>query len=160
MEVVKVAVNTCYGGFRLSQEALDLYAKKAGLNTPVEGDKRLKLRCKLRDQRDDPILIEVIEELGTEKASDKRVSHIVVMNAVKDDWAVQDFDDGIEEVTLGFKDQLTLAKVKKVLDDDSTPCVTIVNELNSMFQRQEERYKKFNTLENKKYGPGVFRDDL
>lgn len=74
MTTVKIAYNACFGGFGLSNEAIELYLKKKGY-------KYTKLKPKYswgscfdvtdpadfcdRDiERHDPILIDVIEELG------------------------------------------------------------------------------------------------
>ena len=80
LSYMKIVINKCYGGFRLSKEAVLLYCKKKGPNIIVEQDKGLKINHyylnEKKDgnyfsegdiQRNDPALIEVVEELG-EKA--------------------------------------------------------------------------------------------
>ena len=74
--MTKIVINTCFGGFGLSEEAIALYFKKAGLVRHVEpsafgnrynyikrGEK--KTFWPVSDlKRDDPILVEIIEILG------------------------------------------------------------------------------------------------
>lgn len=93
--MTKIVYNACYGGFGLSHEAVMRYAKLKGLTlypkkqfsfysyytVPVEEYKKVAEHCdktkiytELSDlyfspcdiQRDDPILVQVVEELGTE----------------------------------------------------------------------------------------------
>jgi len=56
----KIVINRCYGGFSLSEEANELYSKYSGKDRKDFYDRYL--------ERDDPILIRVVEELG-EKAN-------------------------------------------------------------------------------------------
>ena len=64
MATVRVVYNKCYGGFSLSKEGLDLYNQKLiNSNLPTTTHWRPK-------NRHDPLLIEVIEELG-DKANGK-----------------------------------------------------------------------------------------
>ena len=55
---MKIVINTCFGGFSLSDEAENLYSKLTS---------RDKKSFYSRDiERDDPKLIQVVEELGKE----------------------------------------------------------------------------------------------
>lgn len=75
--MVKVAINTCYGGFSLSEEAQRLYGGDA-------------------DCRSDPALIRVVEELGDRAAGD--YSRLKIVDVPDDvDWVIQEYD-GIEWV--------------------------------------------------------------
>jgi hypothetical protein len=56
---MKVVINRCYGGFSLSNEALKLYEDLSG-KKDVYG---------LDIERNDPILIDIIETLGIEKSN-------------------------------------------------------------------------------------------
>lgn len=53
---MKVVINVCFGGFGLSEEAHDMYIVESGKNEITN--------------RSDPILIDIVERLGT-KANDK-----------------------------------------------------------------------------------------
>lgn len=55
--MIKVVYNSCYGGFGLSDKALDLYNKKSGKTLSYSGE---------ITSRHDPHLVEVVEELGEE----------------------------------------------------------------------------------------------
>jgi hypothetical protein len=74
--MIKVVVNSCYGGFSLSDEGKELYLNKKGLKFTkkkgehfsfmgyeytVEGQEHWYER---EIARDDPVLVEVVEELG------------------------------------------------------------------------------------------------
>lgn len=55
---MKVVINSCHGGFELSDKAVALLAKKCGCS--VENI------CKYDFDRADPVLVKVVEELGAE----------------------------------------------------------------------------------------------
>jgi len=87
-EMTKIVINKCYGGFDLSEEALRLYAQKKGLPFYVRQDPKFKSfkmyftadpsgMTKIDNdfyhkyylygpyiERTDPVLVEVVEELG------------------------------------------------------------------------------------------------
>ena len=101
---MKIVINKCYGGFGLSEEAVLLYAKKKGLNLVVQRYKDLKLNHyylnEKKDgnyfsegdiQRNDPTLIEVVEELG-EKA-DGTYSELKIVEIPDDvEWIIEEYD--------------------------------------------------------------------
>lgn len=125
---MKIILNKCYGGFSLSKEAYELYAKKKGLTlypyydssednfttfkkgnssfltyyfiedfgdevfkNTIDWSKNLYLDY---EYRNDPTLIEVVEELG-EKANG-RFSNLVVVDIPDNmDYVIDDYD-GIE----------------------------------------------------------------
>jgi hypothetical protein len=75
--MTKIVYNACYGGFGLSDKAIQRYSDLAGLGLIYKGEK-LNERWELPDgkywwssdlSRTDPILIQVIEELGKEADS-------------------------------------------------------------------------------------------
>lgn len=86
----RIAINRCYGGFCLSNKAKDLYKAKSGVDMDNE----------VYDwdiERDDPDLIEVIEELGEEAEGDSTKLKIVeIPDGVK--WVIEDYD-GIEWIS-------------------------------------------------------------
>jgi hypothetical protein len=73
---MKVVINKCYGGFGLSKEALELYSVyKYGENHVVDQGRYcqyIEINGEIIDdiQRDDPILIRVVEELGYQANGD------------------------------------------------------------------------------------------
>jgi hypothetical protein len=72
--MTKIAYNACFGGFSLSKKAILHYAQLKGLNITVEYEGLFGPHYKLDDKyfshrdipRTDPLLIQVIEELGEE----------------------------------------------------------------------------------------------
>lgn len=85
---MKVAINRCFGGFGLSEEAY----KYLGLKWDGFG-----YAYRDYEMRTDPALIECIEKLGSEKASGL-LSHVEVVEIPDDvDWYIDDYD-GMETV--------------------------------------------------------------
>jgi len=112
----KVVVNACYGGFSLSDEAVIRYAEIKGMNlikitsTYGEGENSYTSEHFAIDgiddgdhyfyhgdiDRDDPILVQVVEELGRKADGDFASLRIAdVPNDVK--WYIDEYD-GIETV--------------------------------------------------------------
>jgi len=86
---MKVVINSCFGGFRLSQKALLLFKQ-------YKADRGLVWSYNF--ERNDPILIEVVEELGIKEASDALFSSLRIIEIPDDiEWLVEDFD-GLEHV--------------------------------------------------------------
>ena len=86
----RIAINRCFGGFGLSKKANELYKAMSGMDKDdVFYDKDV--------ERDDPILIKVIDELGEEANGDCAVLHIV---SIPDDvkWEIEEYD-GVEWVS-------------------------------------------------------------
>lgn len=85
----RIVINKCYGGFGLSDEAMDLYKAKSGV---TKGFRIYDWHIK----RDDPNLVEVIEELG-EKANGVCADLKIV--EIPDDvkWVIDEYD-GLEQV--------------------------------------------------------------
>lgn len=84
----KVILNKSYGGFDISDKAVALYAKRKGLDFDY---------CNLRldsSYREDPTLIEIVEELGP-KASGKYGNLKVVEIPADMEYVVDDYD-GLE----------------------------------------------------------------
>ena len=88
----KVALNTCSGGFKLSEKAVQLYAKLTKTTTE-EGMERIRNQL----PRDDKLLIAVVEKLGS--AASGFCSHIKVaeMPAYVQNWTIKS-DEGMEWV--------------------------------------------------------------
>jgi len=105
--MTKVVINTCYGGFALSEKAM-LRLRELGLPEAQHGkfigetyhnsEETIGTFCGfLHDtERNDPLLVQVVEELGDE--ANGKFSKLKVVE-VDDDvkWEIDDYD-GNEEV--------------------------------------------------------------
>jgi hypothetical protein len=75
-----VVINTCYGGFGLSDEALALYKKYSGINV---GHYDIA--------RDDPILVKVVRELDTDaNGGHAKLKIVEIPGDVV--WQVEEYD--------------------------------------------------------------------
>jgi hypothetical protein len=74
---MKIVINTCFGGFSLSQEAINRYRKEKGATVKIS--------------RDDEVLVKIVEELGT-KANGfySELKIVEIPDDVK--WCIEDFD--------------------------------------------------------------------
>ena len=107
--MTKVVISTCYGGFGLSHDAEVLYLTGKGIPYTVSestwsgsSDKR---QCNVSKEdnggeyycdgdipRDDPLLVRIVESLGTEKAS-SWASKLEVIEIPDDvEWTIQEYD--------------------------------------------------------------------
>lgn len=117
---MKVAINKCYGGFGLSSKAVLRYAKLKDMSLyhdrdslcdhyytiPVAEYKRLEAEARASKQyakmngayfserniaRDDPVLIQVIEELG-DKANGAHAEISIVEVPDNVNWQIEEYD--------------------------------------------------------------------
>jgi hypothetical protein len=78
---MKIVINACYGGFGLSKEALALFNERSG--TVVAYEDKIK--------RDDPILVEIVEQLG--EAADGGFAELKVVEIPDDvQWQIQEYN--------------------------------------------------------------------
>jgi hypothetical protein len=78
---MKIVINTCYGGFGLSKEALALYNERAG--TVITHDHDI--------ERNNPILVEIVEQLG--EAADGNYAKLKVIEIPDDvQWHIDEYD--------------------------------------------------------------------
>jgi len=103
----KIVINTCYGGFSLSDQAIHEVARRKGLelttydigeNIPVYMYED-QYGCGFEDfdlERNDPALVAAVEELGTQANG---VCAILKVVEIPDDvdWYIEEYD-GIEWV--------------------------------------------------------------
>ena len=86
---MQIVINSCYGGFGLSNKALELY------NTLANTD----IQCCFELERNDPILVHVVETLGDE--ANGRFAKLRVVEIPDDvNWEISEYDgyESIEEV--------------------------------------------------------------
>lgn len=84
----KIVINTCYGGFGLSDEAESAYKELAGVSDPDWWYRDV--------DRDDPYLVQVIEQLG-ERANGSFAELKVVEIPADVLWEIGEYD-GVEWV--------------------------------------------------------------
>ena len=71
----KVLINRCYGGYGVSNEAIELWLKKKGMDYTTEVSQYGDVIYKVDDNiiwtmnREDSTLIEIFEEIGSERTS-------------------------------------------------------------------------------------------
>lgn len=87
---MKVVINVCFGGFGLSNQAVDLLCERG-----VDKDQLYNLLYEHKG-RTDPKLIKVIEELGTEaNGVHAELKVVEIPNNVK--WHIHEYD-GMEHI--------------------------------------------------------------
>ena len=86
---MKIVVNTCYGGFGLSEEAEVEFRQKSGLSEDF-------WLGRLDDYRNDPILVAMVEADAEGVSGDH--AELGIIEIPDDvDWVIEDYD-GIEWV--------------------------------------------------------------
>lgn len=91
---MKIAINTCYGGFSVSEEALKLYCEYT--NTKYNPEELNEYEFNDANHRTDSILIQVIEELG-ERANGRFANIKIIEIPDEINYIIQDYD-GVEWV--------------------------------------------------------------
>jgi hypothetical protein len=87
--IQRIVINTVHGGFGLSEQALQLFAQRTGI-----ANKEL---WEHRDiDRDDPVLVAVVRELGVD--ADTRYAKLKIVEVPYGvDWTIEEYD-GVEWV--------------------------------------------------------------
>jgi hypothetical protein len=81
--VCYVVINTCYGGFGLSQTAMDEYVKLAGITERDFHDRDIP--------RDDPYLVKVVKDLGSK--ANGSYSNLKIVEIPGDvSWHIGEYD--------------------------------------------------------------------
>jgi len=91
----KVVYNACYGGFGLSEEAKKLGEQLSG--DPKWGNDIWNM------ERTDPILVQVVEQLGSEKASGIYAKLTIEHLKNGQLYRITEYD-GMESVDTGYND--------------------------------------------------------
>ena len=105
----KIVINTCYGGFGLSDKAIHRFAELSGINLYKKGDgyfSNYYTDPEFSDdsyfsssdiERNSTILIQVIEELKDE--ANDRCANLKIVEIPDDvDWTIEEYD-GLEWVS-------------------------------------------------------------
>ena len=86
---MKVVINSCYGGFGLSNKALDMYEQLSNKSEVYANEL----------DRTDPILIQVVETLGAE--ANGRFAKLRIIEIPDDiEWEITEYDGNelVEEI--------------------------------------------------------------
>jgi hypothetical protein len=79
----RVVINICHGGFSLSDQAIEKYRELTGITDEKFWDRDVS--------RDDPYLIQIINEMG-EKANGSYAELKIVEIPADVDWIVEEYD--------------------------------------------------------------------
>jgi hypothetical protein len=106
---MKVLINAEFGGFGLSQEAIDMFNERS--------EKKVKYSFELTDKhRSDPILISIVEELG-ERANDGYSELEIATIPDGYDYAISDYD-GLESIHLEVREDHLRKLIQLGNEDD------------------------------------------
>jgi len=107
---MKVVINSDFGGFGLSDEAIREYGKRKGLNLVEDGPDKHGFTYfyigQVSDnnyffendiERNDPVLVEIVEFLTPQKAGSRFASLKVVEIPDDVEWEVKEYD-GVEHI--------------------------------------------------------------
>lgn len=96
MGMTKIVVNKCFGGFGLSVEAIKRLQELRGKSYNEEYNK-ISVKDDFRGkERTDPLLIQVVEELG-DKASSRYANLKIIEIPDGIDWEIDEYD-GLETI--------------------------------------------------------------
>ncbi len=147
MELRKVLINRCYGGFEFSKTFLETYREKAkerGVE-PVLKEGHYYFPVKVRS---DPLIIEVFEELGSKKSSGgfaKLDTKEVLASEL--DYVEIEEEDGYEHLRVNvgniYRDMLF-----KFLEKHKDDTMVDITDLRKKVSDREAEIKAFLTYEN------------
>lgn len=128
---MKVVINTCFGGFSLSEKALKLYCESGG-------DEKEILCAGRNINRHDHLLINVVEKLGSEAAG--RCAQLEIIN-IPDKYStcyrINEYD-GLEDVAYDFQkliaEKLSSYNIKSL---GLGECHDLLQELSDLVQNDE-----------------------
>lgn len=82
----RIVINTCFGGFSLAEDAFNLYKAYAGIS---DDDKHF---YDGKIERNDPILLQVIDQLGIEACTGTYAALRVIEIPDGVDWEIEEYD--------------------------------------------------------------------
>ena len=85
---MKIVINRCFGGFGISTRASEIYCAAKNISTKDFNDHDIP--------RNDPVLVNIVETLGSE--ADGKFSELKIVDIPDDvDWIIEEYD-GMEYV--------------------------------------------------------------
>ena len=94
---MKVVYNACYGGFGLSKEAVQYMADKGSESAAEALQKEGRWGIYYHPERDDALLVEAVETLGSDIASGRHASLQIAHVPDGAEWEIDEYD-GFESV--------------------------------------------------------------
>ena len=91
-DMVRIVYNTCYGGYILSDKAIKRYWEIKGEPNPEDWLKRKVF------ERHDPILLQVIDEIGLAEAAGSRYAELAIVELPRGTKYYINEYDGLENV--------------------------------------------------------------
>ena len=112
--ILGVAINCCYGGFSLSDKAVEELQKRIG-DPKIQSYSFQSYNDEYR--RHHPVLIEVIKELGEEANGPfSKIEIDYIEEKYKDHYSVKEYD-GMEGVEIRYH-KYQMDKIKEILNSD------------------------------------------
>lgn len=105
---MKVIVNNCFGGYSVSEEAIDLYRQLSGTTDPISRYAEWL--------RTDPIMIDVVEKLG-QRANGRAAELVTIEVPDGYDYRINDYD-GLESIYLTIREDHLRELIRKGNEDD------------------------------------------
>lgn len=106
---MKVLYNTCYGGFGVSQKAIDLFNER-------RPEAHVEYSFEMEEYRSDPILIDIVNELGEEARRSCSKLAVAEFPDGYDYW-IEDYD-GVETVHTLVKEDYLRELIRLGNEDD------------------------------------------
>lgn len=114
---MKVLINKCFGGFSVSQYAIDRFNERTGYN--------VRSCYALEEHRDDPVLIDIVEELG-EMANGFCAKLVIAEVPDGYDYSINDYD-GMETIRLHISEDHLRKLIRLGNEDDIVDYVMKAN---------------------------------
>lgn len=114
---MKVLINKCFGGFSVSQYAIDRFNERTGYN--------VRSCYALEEHRDDPVLIDIVEELG-EMANGFCAKLVIAEVPDGYDYSISDYD-GMETIHLHIREDHLRKLIRLGNEDDIVDYVMKAN---------------------------------
>jgi len=113
-EHIGILYNVSYGGFQISQKALEEYNKRNLLINPTE-ESIINSCCDGWIERTDTLLCQIYKELGREFNGDhSKIKLKYILKRYENHYIITDYD-GKEEISINYA-TYALDEIKKVLD--------------------------------------------
>ena len=130
MSTIKVALNNCYGGFRLSDERVEFCRRCLETNGIEIGENMLSAWKYGNIDRDDPILIESIESVEGDTRTSK-IKIVEIPAIFKNHYNIEEYD-GMESINfdnfgLVYKKCLDMERMSDSMYDYQTALDDLVS---------------------------------